>query len=235
MMDFYIYLAVGVCLIALLLAVFFKSAGKSRKQKLADRELIAYLGDEGMLRLYDQAETDNEREGIVEFVKEKLSSEESGGPASEPPIAAGPAVAGVVTPAAVITETENPLRAETLEPPQPIKEAPEQTMAQNKPDLLEQLPQQHASVTPVTNERRQISGMLTTEHEETVEYSLADTAPTHELPIDKLDWAAIEEALEKKREEYARIMAHNQLIQNVFAKIQSVESRVIGEKSENTD
>jgi transcription initiation factor IIF auxiliary subunit len=66
-------------------------------------------------------------------------------------------------------------------------------------------------------------------------YIYASKTQTHELPLNKVDWAAIEEALEKKREEDARMMAHNQLIQDVFSKIQNVENRVMGDMRKNND
>jgi hypothetical protein len=230
---FYFNLVVGVCLTALLLAVFFKTAGKSRKQKLADRDLIFNLGDEGLLRLYDQAETDNERDGILEFVMEKLHSGENYdlmpagtlNPEEMAPPETMPDMARQFMPG---------MAAQTQAPTMPWE--PELDMTQIMPQVMPQMPLHQAEQETSTlsaSERRQITGMMAAESPQVAEDRFANTMPTHELPLDKMDWAAIEEALEKKREEYARIMAHNQLIQDVFSKIQSVESRLIGNKQDS--
>jgi len=41
--------------------------------------------------------------------------------------------------------------------------------------------------------------------------------------------------LEKKRTEDARIMAHNQLIQDVFSKLKGVENRLTGNSREDSE
>jgi hypothetical protein len=265
MHSFYINLAIGICLTALVFAVFFLAAGKSQKKRLADRELVFTLGDEGLIRLYEQAETDYERDGIVEFVKEKLSSAE---PASSDLIPAGSLSAPEQAPPEAMVKAE-----ETIPPL--TKPAAEEQLPQISPDMgeiltpalepmpepsiaeatqpaveavAEPIPEQIAPETAeqmtepkqypwANNRRRQISGMLTVEEEEAAEddTEIVAQTQTHELPLEEMDWATIEEALERKREESARIMAHNQLIQNVFSKIQGVENRVVGENKEQEE
>jgi len=337
MRYFFIILAVGVCLAALLLAVFLKAGKKTRRQSFTDRELVHNLGDEGLIRLYEQAETDNEREGIIEFVKEKLA-QETGNPSSFDIMPAGalsaqgpaqpeavsrtmpgtmtqtmpettaqtmpgymeqmtqntaaqtaPNTAATIpdTVAQIIPETAAQISPEYMEQmtpkmaaqttpdtvaqmspntvatmpetvtqimPQTIPDTvtrtmpeavaqtlvqaspttPEQTIMQDLPKAAAEMPEQKQFSLP-KNERRQIAAMLTAMSGDTAEDNSIRTihTQTHELPLDKVDWAAIEEALEKKREEDARIMAHNKLIQDVFSKIQSVENRVMGEMQED--
>ena len=292
MLSVYINLGIGVCLSALLLLVFFRSAGKNRKQRMIERELILNLGDDGLLHLYDQAETDNEREGIVEFAKEKLTSKQPDSQTSlnimpaglldttgfAPPETLPEADTGDVTAKVATDETifiPHKLADETAEKPlagiytysqeqaepavseipipanMPITEAmPQmkakpQAQAMPRPKDMPQMaapglakdnspahPTEHADL--AQNERRQINGMLTSLTEEDLSAHTPQTQ-THELPLDKMDWTAVEKALEKKRDEYARIMAHNQLIQNVFSKIQSVEDSVVGSNREHNE
>jgi hypothetical protein len=256
MLYFFIAFAGGFCLLTLLLTVFFKAGKKPRRQSLTDRELVNTLGDEGLIRLYEQAETDNEREGIVEFVKEKLTTQITGGPTlfdnmpagafnaaevAQPETAAQTTskTAAQATPDTIaraipgtITQRMPEAVAQTLVQVSP--ETLEQPVVQDSPKMTEQAKEQRQSALP-NNERRQIAAMLTAmsgEEQEDISTRTSQTQ-THELPLDKVDWAAIEEALEKKREEDARIMAHNKLIQDVFSKIQGVENRVMGEMQDN--
>ncbi|MCL1975461.1 MAG: hypothetical protein FWG61_04785 [Firmicutes bacterium] len=242
MFDFYIYSGIGLCLTALLIFLFFKTAGKTRKQQLLDREMIATLGDEGLLRLYDQAESDTERDGIIEFVKEKLTSEEPANPVAINIMPAGTLGEGEITP----PEKET---AELIIMPPEAAEAVDQddkdaSLPQASPaaithntDDMKQDSAEPPQASIAANNRRQVPGMLTAEPKEEEKDSINDTShtQTYKLPMDKMDWAAVEEALEKKREEYARIMAHNQLIQSVFSKIQGVENRVVGELQKNEE
>jgi hypothetical protein len=166
------------------------------------------------------------------------------------------AEAEVTPPPALMAETEIALPPLTMAGAEaapawenmPQAGIPLPPLAQTAPYMVKPLTEQEQE-TLTESGRRQTNEARAVEREETVTEGFAQPqesgegaeeyftnlsrTQTHELPRDKMDWATIEEALEKKREEYARIMAHNQLIQNVFAKIQGVESRVVGEKLEN--
>ena len=232
---FYINLFVGICLTAILLTVFFRAAGKSPKQRFADRELLLSLGDEGLLRLYDQAETENERDGIIEFVREKLIAD-GNDPNDYNLMPAGTLNPEEIAPPDIMSDTSRHIIPGMVaqNQGQPIPGTAQQSMAQIMPQISGQTAEQERSSLSA-NERRQITGMMAADSLGAADDAFSNTMATHELPMDKLDWAAIEEALEKKREEYARIMAHNQLIQDVFSKIQNVETRLIGNKPENNN
>jgi len=230
MRYFFIGLAVGICLIAFLLFVFFKAGRKTGKQKRADRELVQNYGDESLILLYEQAESDNERDGIVEFVREKLCAPDT----------------GLATPADIMPAGS--LATAEMSPPEeqpaewPIEQASEQPEAEMRSEMIPEVTEEMMADAPADlapEGRRQITGLVTDAAEamdrkaEQSKMLRGDThLETRALPLDKMDWAILEEALQKKREEEARMMAHNQLIQDVFSKIQSVEARVVGRKQE---
>lgn len=54
-----------------------------------------------------------------------------------------------------------------------------------------------------------------------------DDQETRVLPLDEVDWSAIEAELERKREEAANIMAQNVHIQEVFAKVKDIEGQIL--------
>ena len=271
---FFIEIAVGVCLISLLLVLFFTVGKKSRKQRHTDRELVLNLCDEGLIHLYEQAETDNEREGILEFVREKLAAEKNGSPASpnripaldlgveqivppttmpepvkqvvpEPQLQVIPKITPQVQPQtlpeAVAQAPETVAQAqqepEAITQPQIMPESVAMALTQAMPGVLDQtiaqpLPQAAEGERPVLAYG---GGRQSSEKAAENSYTYASNTQTRELPLNKVDWAAIEEALEKKHEEDARMMAHNQLIQDVFSKIQKVENRVMGKMRSNDD
>ena len=66
-----------VVVIALLLLAFFTVGRKKPRQQMNERELVVSCGDEGLLALYDQAATDDEREDIASFAKEKLALDQA--------------------------------------------------------------------------------------------------------------------------------------------------------------
>ena len=298
MRSFYIYLAIGIILAALLLAVFFKAGKKGRRKQQSDHDLVYNLGDEGLIRLYEQAQTDKEKDDIVEFAREKLASEQTSATGDSAIMPAGALNAEKVAPPETITEETEPAiapfmseteeaepaltqfmpEAEETEPAIApfVQEAEEaepaiapfvQEAEKAEPALTQFIPEAEKAepaltqFIPETEEAEPAIATLTPETEEvpltpeiidiegpatSQESSVfADNGAlqnagihtyhtqTHELPMDKVDWAAIEEAMEKKREEDARMMAHNQLIQDVFSKIQGVESRVVGENRED--
>jgi|GEM_PF-5512970 len=73
MQGFFFSLIIGLFVLALLLLVFFTAGKKNKKTREADRQLIQNCCDEGLIRLYEQAKSESDRNDILEFVKEKLA------------------------------------------------------------------------------------------------------------------------------------------------------------------
>ena len=238
MRYFLIDLAIGVFLTALLLIVFFKAGKRPHKQRQADRQLVLNFGDEGLIHLYDQADSDNERQGILEFVKEKLSTQEISGnsytdmmPVLPPENAALPK-----QPLGQMPVNEQPLGQ------MPVNEQPLGQMPVNKhliaqmrvnEQLIDQL---HSYEQPPASEsyRQQITGLVVDSGAPPAENSPAYSADAQmrEIPFGQIDWGMVEEAKKRKDEEDARMMAHNRLIQDVFSKIQRVQDKVSAEQWE---
>lgn len=209
MRYFFLALIIGFCLSALLLTVFFTAGKKNKKQKQADLELVKNSGDDSLIRLFEQADSDNERDGIVEFIKEKLGQEQQGltntsldlAPAGTPQADAGALPA---YPEAL------PLEA----PPQ--AEQPQEASRRAVPGISGAFTGAADAAEPIP--------------EHTI---YGQPGVTHMLALEDIDWNAIEDEMQKRREEEARIMAQNQQIQEVFSKIKNIEERLMTEQQDD--
>lgn len=198
MQYFIISLIAGFCLLLLLLTVFFTAGKKNKKQYAADLQLVQSCGDEGLLRLYQQAESENERDGIVEFIKEKLTREEQGSADSS----------FNLTPAGNLDVASAP-EGEPAQQREAADSAPRRSVPGVSGVAAANSPQADSSPTIVTGN--------------TV---YGEPGETHMLALETVNWQAIEEEMQQRREEEARIMAQNYQIQEVFSKIREVEERL---------
>lgn len=214
MRYFFTILIIGLCLVALLLAVFFKAGKKNKKRRNADLELVRSCGDESLIRLYEQAESENERDGIVEFIKEKLEREEQ----------------GLTDPAYDLTPAGT-LDGEAELPPAAQEAAPQEPQAQGftPPAPAAQEPSPRRTVPGLTGVFAGSTGVA----DSTEQTAYGQPGATHMLALEDIDWDAIENDMQRRREEEARIMAQNQQIQEVFSKIKDVEERLMAEQQDN--
>lgn len=209
MQYFFIASIIGLCLTTLLLIVFFKAGKKNKKMRAADLQLVKDCGDESLIRLYEQAESENERDGIVEFIKEKLARESEGlnGPDYD------------LAPAGQITTI-----ADTAPEALPEEALPEKV-------LPEEIAPPHHAVPGISGTFAGSAGAEATVAAEHTAYG--EPGATHVLALEDINWHAIEEDMKKRREEESLIMAQNKQIQEVFSKIKDIESSLMSEQQDD--
>jgi len=220
MQDFFIILIIGLFLLALLLLVFFTVGKKNKKEKNAEQQLVLSCCDEGLIRLYEQAKSESERNDIVEFIKEKLAwAEKNNVPGEQGAAPLAPdkheerrKVEGVL---AVPPE-------ETLMRPAEADIQPEKP--QTQPAEAATQPDEPAA--PLKEPAVQTQPAAETANSD------YDIDLTHLRLPDEIEWRALDDNIPKKDEEYDSVMAQNLQMQEVLAKIKNIEESLLFEKKD---